>query len=68
MKSVNLLQCPTAYACIILIIIIFQIEMTELQDDGKVKDTDVIFLTAYVYSESEVSDITWTTVGTEDGM
>ena len=47
---------------------VFQIEMTELQDDGKVKDTDVIFLTAYVYSQAEVSDITWTTVGTEDGM
>ena len=41
--------------------------MTELQDDGRVKDTDVIFLTAYVYTEATISNITWATVGTEGG-
>ncbi|XP_072031498.1 uncharacterized protein [Amphiura filiformis] len=43
-----------------------KIEIQALQDGGKVKDTDVIFLRAKI-SGAEADTITWTTVGTEDG-
>ncbi len=46
----------------------FQIEFDQLQDDGRVKDTDVIFLTAYIYGDDvDESTVTWETVGTEQG-